>query len=540
MLFLIRFSIYYVFSLAGFAILAFVPVWFFNGLVLSELASLPWLRMLTPNELAWSAVFVGVVGTLYMLIVESLGNRLFRNSLGNTMEITENDDDYAEVYRIFSEARSQFRLRSAKLYVADAEEINAYAIQSPTKKAVVFTTPLLDELAAFWQPERSEEQRERYYGAIEGIIAHELSHLKHNDYIPSWFFYGTIRLADLIRAAVVQIIQVLIHILVIIPFVGGLIALALGLATRLVNFISIKVFFISVPKLIRLLDALPMRIVEQRCDNHAATLVGAGPVFLGLYSLAHLGVADRLRILDDHPPTIVRVARVYSRLTRPSVYSRKIMQSMSFLNGALATTTVVLFLVMSGAASLVAADHLGFTNSQADHPVGQTVARTSRDLSQNTDAMLASIGASIRPVAGASRDTIRPAFLFFSETANRLAEFLGVESTTESRASRIAFGALLALVAVVLVRTVGVKVIDLLLAMAFLPYRLILKSRENKQDDTELDHLFYGAVDANSLIGVLALLKHGANKCISDDEYGSPLEYALQKRRYRLAVHLAF
>jgi hypothetical protein len=337
----------------------------------------------------------------------------------------------------------------------------------------------------------------------------------------------------------VRIIQGLIFVLAVIPFVGGLIGFALGIATWAVNSLTVNVFTIFVPRLIRLFDALPMRIVEQRRDNHATTVVGAGPVFLGLYSLAYLGAVDRLRILDDHPPAIVRVARVYSRLNRASEHPGKVLQPLSALNGAVAAATVVLFVVLSGGVSFVAADHLGWTNAQPEYPFAQTVASTSRYVSENANALVVAIGTSTRPVFTFLEDTIRPAVLLLSDTGDRLAEFSHGEATTVSRESKIVYRVFVALMGVVLILTVGLKLVDFALAIVFLPYRLVLKTRENTQKQTALDHLFYGAVEANSLIGVLSLLKHGANKNVITDEYKSPLRYALKKRRFRLAMHLA-
>lgn len=523
----------------GFALLALIPAWLFNRFILGILHRFDGIRLLTADELVWSVVFVGVVGTLYMLIVESLTNSLLHSSLGNAAEIKENDDEHAEMYRIFSETRSQFRVPNARLYIADTEEINAYAIQSPTKKAVVFTRPLLAALNSFWEPERSQEQMDRHYGAIEGIIAHELSHLKHNDYVPSWFFLGTIRLADLIRLLLVRLIQGLIFVLVIIPFVGPLIGIALGVATRGVNFVTLNVFSVFVPRLIRFFDALPMRIVEQRCDNHAATVVGAGSVFLGLYSLAHFGDASRLRVLDDHPPAIVRVARVHSRLNRPAGSHRRILQSLTALNSTVAMVAFALFMVVSGAVSFVAADHLGWTNSQLEHPFAQRVAATSRDLSENAGALFVNLRTSTRPVLTSTKEALRPASLMLNKSGDRLAELSHGEATPISRESQMIHRAFVALVAVVLLLTVGAKVLDFSLAIAFLPYRLILKARENTQEKTDLDLLLYGAIDGNSLIGVLSLLKHGANKNDPAEENAPPLQYAIKKRRFRLAMHLA-
>lgn len=540
MLFLIRFSIYYIFSFVGFAMLAFVPTWVFNRFVLGTLDRWFSLRMLTSTELVWTTVFIGVVGTLYMLIAESLTNTFFDTSLGDARQINEHDEEYADLHRIFRGVRSRFKNKNAGLYVLESDESNAYAIQSPTRKAVAFTTPLLEQMHALWKPDQTDEQRQQYEAAIEGIIAHEFSHLKHNDFVPSWFFYGTIRVADFIRKTLVRIIQGIVFVVAFIPFIGPLGAYALGLVTQVVHGVTLGLFKMIIPRFIRFFDALPMRIVENRCDRHAVSVVGATPVFLGLYTLADQGHADRLRLLDDHPPTIVRVARVYSLMTRRDEGTGRVIHSVSALNSAVAVIAVVLFIAISGITSFVAADHLGWTtDAEEDYPTVQAILTTSRTVTETSTDLLETTWRTMRPITAGFAQPLRPAYELLISAGDRLAAISNGSETVPSRESFIVHRIFVAFVALVLFLLIGVRILDFLLAIALLPVRLLLKLRENTRDTTDLDFLFYRAVEANSLIGVLSLLWHGGNKDGYPDEHGTPLQYALKNRRYRIAIHLA-
>ncbi|HKK48848.1 MAG TPA: M48 family metalloprotease, partial [Alkalispirochaeta sp.] len=85
----------------------------------------------------------------------------------------------------------RFGVSNIRLYVNDDENVNAYAIQNPTRRVVVLTRGLLESFSHLWTTEESDSETSEndlanYSHAVAGIIGHELSHLKHTDNLPAW------------------------------------------------------------------------------------------------------------------------------------------------------------------------------------------------------------------------------------------------------------------------------------------------------------------------------------------------------------------
>lgn len=539
MIFLFRFSVYYVFSFMGFSLLAVLPLWLFNRFILGTFQRFSEMRMLSSTEFTWSIVFVAIVGTLYLLIVDSLTSGSINDYLSDTEEIGADHEGLAAVHRIFTTVRDKAKNRRARLYIADRPEVNAYAIQSPSKEAIVLTVPLLNELDSFWQPETSEEQQSRFNASLEGIFAHEFSHLKHQDYLPTWFFYGVIRVADNIRALLVKTIQVLIVVVSLIPFVGVLIGNALAIVTTIVSEITIRLFRSIIPQAIRFFDALPSRIMENRCDRHAANTVGERAIFLGLYALAHVGGVDKFRVLDDHPPTIVRVARAWRKFIEDSRQLRRWIHAARVTNNVVAFASFLFFILVSGTMGYIAADRLGWTNSLPEHQIVEYIDATSETSFASAISLVFSAtdraGSVANHVVSRSRPVYRPLF----SVGDRLATVTNGSDQESSDASLFVHRTFVALVALVLFLTVGLWILRFLFSVLLIPYRLALRAKENTTQETPIDAFYYASIDTDSLIGILSLVRNGANKNVTNDDEDTPLRYALKKRKYRLAIHLA-
>lgn len=90
-------------------------------------------------------------------------------AVSRAQQITEND--YPEIFRMTKSLTDRMQIPMPRLYISNAIQPNAFATgRNPNNSAVCFTTGLLTNL-------NKEE--------IEGVLAHELAHIKNRDVLIS-------------------------------------------------------------------------------------------------------------------------------------------------------------------------------------------------------------------------------------------------------------------------------------------------------------------------------------------------------------------
>lgn len=90
-------------------------------------------------------------------------------AVSGAKQITEND--YPEIFKMTRELTHRMQIPMPRLYISNAIQPNAFATgRNPSNSAVCFTSGLLTNL-------NSEE--------IEGVLAHELAHIKNRDVLIS-------------------------------------------------------------------------------------------------------------------------------------------------------------------------------------------------------------------------------------------------------------------------------------------------------------------------------------------------------------------
>lgn len=90
-------------------------------------------------------------------------------AVSGAKQITEND--YPEIFKMTRELTHRMQIPMPRLYISNAIQPNAFATgRNPNNSAVCFTTGLLTNL-------NNEE--------IEGVLAHELAHIKNRDVLIS-------------------------------------------------------------------------------------------------------------------------------------------------------------------------------------------------------------------------------------------------------------------------------------------------------------------------------------------------------------------
>ena len=74
--------------------------------------------------------------------------------------------------------KKKFGTKTVKFYISNSKEINAFAVGSFGRKAVVLTEGIINHYA------ENSENEEEFLLAIKSILGHEMSHLINKDFLP--------------------------------------------------------------------------------------------------------------------------------------------------------------------------------------------------------------------------------------------------------------------------------------------------------------------------------------------------------------------
>lgn len=481
-------------------------------------------------QLNWFLLLLGPVGTAVILISDSLSNRSIEQFVSSGRRVVPS----AALKDSFSKLKVRFDLPSAELHVLDSDEINAYALQSPSRQVVVVTRSLLDSFRAFWK--ESEAGSEGYRKSVDGVLAHELSHLKNGDYLPQWIYNGVARMSVWLQSFLLGVTGLLSTIIGLVPLIGPLFVLVLTSLGRAITAVVNVLFSHVLPRLIHFLDAPLSRAVEYRCDLQGARAVGdAG--YLGMLSLAStLGVRN-FRIHDDHPPGIQRVVRLYRRRDEFSEPRAPLLNPLSCLPQKL---SLLFLLMLTMAAAWTSLEHLGWVGTDYSRPIVASTALAYHHLSvgvapPGVARALSTIAPAVDPILAVFDRVAHLLDALYGQVDTWVSNSLPSELGPGGRAlARLALLSISLWVSYVLLRELGrtCRVAVVLLRRAW------FGDRRNHYEHTPLDTLLYPAVELNSQGDVLTLLNAGANVSGYSGAEKSPAELARELRRRRLALLL--
>lgn len=211
----------------------------------------------------------------------------------------KDDEEYTKIKEIFFKLKKKFKSLTTKLVVVYSDEINAYAITGIGRKYLVLTTGLISHLKA------SYEDENLYLKALEGIMAHEFSHLVHNDSIPEIIQNSINKLLNIsstLLKVVFDFLKIPFYAIPILSIIG----VSLDLTYQLLNLISVLSHRFIINPLFDLINKFLSRKVEYRCDREAAYATGDG-IYYGLSALPDSGYNS---ILSTHPPLKDRIGRI--------------------------------------------------------------------------------------------------------------------------------------------------------------------------------------------------------------------------------------
>jgi Zn-dependent protease with chaperone function len=252
--------------------------------------------------LFWLTMFV-VVGLMSLyLFCDFLFGFSFRASLLDCIRF-EKSKDYDFLAEIYKQLKEKFDYPSVKLYIKNSDEINAYAVGSLGRGAIVLTRGLIEHyLAASASPKV-------FLYSLRSVLGHEMSHLINKDFLPAYLIITNQKITNLFSNLLNRVFGFFIKILRIVPFCGGFISsIFRGIYIALNRFI----FFFNkyvVYGIHEFLRRFASRGIEYRCDKQSGQAFGGKYM---AYALSMLGKSGYFTIFSTHPSTKSRVSRVES------------------------------------------------------------------------------------------------------------------------------------------------------------------------------------------------------------------------------------
>jgi Zn-dependent protease with chaperone function len=209
--------------------------------------------------------------------------------------------DYDFLTGIFDQVKDKFDERNVRLYIKVSNEINAFAISSLGRKAMVLTSGLINSFS-----QQSRDSKDFLY-SLRSIMAHEMSHLVNKDFLPSFLIMANQKVTNFVSKILFIFFNIIIQALNFIPEVGIYFSQFISRLYSIIDLVLTLFNRIVVYNIYEFLRRFISRSVEFRCDFQAAKAFGGKNIAL---ALSMLGSSGYFTIFSTHPRTKTRVKKV--------------------------------------------------------------------------------------------------------------------------------------------------------------------------------------------------------------------------------------
>ncbi len=255
------------------------------------------------HKLKFAFLFICFLVSFLMLgymVIDFIFGFSVRSSLKNCTRF-EKIKDYDFLTELLNQTKNKFGENSVKLYIKNSDEINAYAVSSLGKKAVVLTKGLIHHYL-----ENCENPKTFLY-ALRSVIGHEMSHLVNKDFLPTFLIITNQKATNLLSSLLHIVFSFCIRIFAKMPAFGVVAARTMRDSYMILNFALTAFNRFVVYNIYELLRRFISRSIEYRCDMQSAKAFGGKNMSL---ALSLLGESGYFTLFSTHPKTKSRMARV--------------------------------------------------------------------------------------------------------------------------------------------------------------------------------------------------------------------------------------
>ena len=222
--------------------------------------------------------------------------------------------EYEYLKKIFEQTKMRFKEKNVQLYVKESDEVNAFAVASFGRRAIVLSSGIIREYL------RKSDGPEDFLLSLRSVLGHEMSHLVNKDFLPTYMIIANQKATNLVASLVNFVFSIFARLVLFLPYGGRVFALVaneinsiLGFIIRMFNKYIVDVIYEFLRKFIS-------RGVEYRCDRQSAHAFGGNHM---ARSLSFLGKSGYFTIFATHPSTQSRIKKVKKlklkhKIIRPS------------------------------------------------------------------------------------------------------------------------------------------------------------------------------------------------------------------------------
>ncbi len=237
---------------------------------------------------------------LFYLFLDMIFGFSMRMSLKNCTRF-EKLKDYDFLSNIFEEVKEKFGEKNVKLYIKNSDEVNAFAVATFGRKAIILTTQMINHYL-----EKSQSPKEFLF-AIRSIMGHEMSHLINRDFLPTYLIIANQKATNFVSWLLNFFFSYVVRFSRFIPYGGRFMSSFMFEVYVILNFFFSFFNRVVVFNIYEFLRKFSSRSVEYRCDKQSAQAFGGRNMAL---ALSFLGKSGYFTLFSTHPATQVRVNKV--------------------------------------------------------------------------------------------------------------------------------------------------------------------------------------------------------------------------------------
>jgi Zn-dependent protease with chaperone function len=208
---------------------------------------------------------------------------------------------YDFLQEIFEEVKSKFSNPSAKLYIQNSDEINAFAVGGMGRRVIVLTSGLIEHY------DSNTENDQQFLSALRSILGHEMSHLINKDFLPGLLIIINQRVTNFISSILMMLFRIIIQLATYLRIQNKIIAVMMltiyNICDWILNFFNRYI----INGIYNFLRNFLSRAVEYRCDRQSAKAFGGINM---AFALSLLGKSGYFTLFSTHPATIKRIRKV--------------------------------------------------------------------------------------------------------------------------------------------------------------------------------------------------------------------------------------
>ncbi len=249
---------------------------------------------------------------LFYLFLDFLFGFSVRSSLKNCSRF-EKIKDFDFLSDIFDQVKTRFGEKNVHLYIKNSDEINAFAVSSFNKRAIVLTQGLIKHyLVECPDPKR-------FLNAIRSIMGHEMSHLINKDFLPAFLIMTNQKMTNFVSSILSLFFVLLSRVVFFIPG-GKTCAFLMNDIYSILRFILTGFNRFIVYNIYEFLRRFVSRAIEFRCDRQSAYAFGGHNMAL---ALSMLGKGGYFTLFSTHPGTEKRIRKVQDvKITESTIGAR--------------------------------------------------------------------------------------------------------------------------------------------------------------------------------------------------------------------------